>query len=83
MNDYDEILQVPEEISSKLTSCPAETAFRLMGQKYAVTILSEMILFKKQKFTDLLKSVHGINKKTLSIRLQEMEKGGIIEKKDL
>ena len=44
-----------------------------------VLILRDLILFGKKRFSDLLKSIDGINKKTLSVRLKELENGGIIK----
>jgi DNA-binding HxlR family transcriptional regulator len=38
-------------------------------------------LFGKKRFSNLLESVEGINQKTLSIRLKELETGGIIKRK--
>ena len=48
-----------------------------------ILILRDLILFGKKRFSNLLESVEGINQKTLSIRLKELENGGIIKKKDL
>ena len=41
----------------------------------------DLILFRSNRFGELLKSIEGINKKTLSIRLRELEKNGIIKRK--
>ena len=46
-----------------------------------ILILRDLILFGKKRFSNLLESVEGINQKTLSIRLKELEKGGIIKRK--
>jgi DNA-binding HxlR family transcriptional regulator len=35
---------------------------------------------KKQDFNQFIKSIEGINPKTLSIRLKEMKEMGVIEK---
>ena len=40
-----------------------------------------MMVFKQTKFNEFLGSIEGINAKTLSIRLREMEIDGLIEKK--
>ncbi len=39
-----------------------------------------MILLQQTRFNQFLESVEGINPKTLSIRLDEMEKSGIIKR---
>jgi DNA-binding HxlR family transcriptional regulator len=46
-----------------------------------VLILRDLILFGKKRFSELLKSIDGINQKTLSVRLKELENGGIIRSK--
>jgi DNA-binding HxlR family transcriptional regulator len=79
-NDYG-IIKVPEEVISKMNACPIDTSFKILGQKFMVLILRDLILFGKKRFSDLLQSVEGINQKTLSIRLKELETGGIIKRK--
>ena len=41
-------------------------------------ILRNMILLKQKRFSQFLGSIEGISTKTLSIRLNEMEKEGLI-----
>ena len=40
-----------------------------------------MIILNQTRFNQFLESVEGINPKTLSVRLKEMEKSGIIKRK--
>lgn len=40
-----------------------------------------MGLLNQSRFNQLLESIEGINPKTLSIRLREMERNGLIERK--
>jgi DNA-binding HxlR family transcriptional regulator len=75
------VINVPEEVFSKMSACPIDVAFRIMGKKFMILILRELILFRSNRFGDLLKSIDGINKKTLSIRLRELEKNEIIKRK--
>jgi len=81
MSKFDDygIIKVPEQIISKMTACPIDSCFKILGQKFMVLILRDLILFEKKRFSDLLKSIDGINKKTLSVRLKELENGGIIK----
>lgn len=74
-------INVPEEVLSKMSACPIDVAFRIMGQKFMILILRDLILFRSNRFGELLKSIEGINKKTLSVRLRELEKNGIIKRK--
>jgi DNA-binding HxlR family transcriptional regulator len=79
-DDYG-IVKVPEEVISKMNACPIDFSFKILGQKFMILILRDLILFGKKRFSDLLESVDGINQKTLSIRLKELENGGIIKRK--
>jgi len=83
MGNFDDygIIKVPEEVISKMTTCPIDFSFKILGQKFMVLILRDLILFGKKRFSELLKSIDGINKKTLSVRLKELENGGIIRSK--
>ena len=61
--------------------CPIDKSINLIGKKFTVHILRNMILLNQKRFSHFLKSVEGINTKTLSLRLQEMEDEGLIERK--
>jgi len=51
----------------------------MIGKKFTVHILRNMQL-GQSRFNEFLDSIEGINPKTLSARLREMEKNGIIER---
>jgi DNA-binding HxlR family transcriptional regulator len=42
-----------------------------------------MILLKQNRFNQFLHSIEGINTKTLSIRLHELEEYGLVERKEI
>lgn len=75
------IIKVPQEILSKMNACPVDTGFKVLGHKFMILILRDLILFKKKRFGELLESVEGISSKTLTIRLKELEKRNLIKKK--
>jgi DNA-binding HxlR family transcriptional regulator len=50
----------------------------MIGRKFTLHILRNMILLKQRRFSQFLGSIEGISTKTLSIRLNEMEKEGLI-----
>jgi DNA-binding HxlR family transcriptional regulator len=62
-------------------SCPINNTFQIMGKKFTVLILRNMIYLNQTRFNKLLDSIEGINAKTLSLRLKEMEKDGLIKRK--
>ena len=65
----------------RMKSCPIENTFKIIGKKFTVLILRNMINGKQTRFNQLLKSLEGANPKTLSVRLREMEKIGLIKRK--
>ena len=73
--------QKMEWIMKNMKCCPVDNTFRVVGKKFTVLILRDMMNFHKSRFNQFLDSVEGINPKTLSVRLREMEKNGLIERK--
>ena len=64
-----------------MKQCPMDLSLSTLGKKYACHILRNMLLLKHNKFKQFLNNIEEINSKTLSIRLRELERDGIIEKK--
>lgn len=58
--------------------CPIDNSVKVIGKKFTLHILRNMILLKQNRFNQFLQSIEGISTKTLSIRLQEMEQNDII-----
>jgi DNA-binding HxlR family transcriptional regulator len=59
--------------------CPIDTTFRLVGKKFTILMIREMMR-DKTRFNQFLDSIEGINPKILSARLKEMEKSGLIRR---
>jgi DNA-binding HxlR family transcriptional regulator len=64
-----------------MKACPVDNSLKIFGQKYALHIVRNMLVLKQRRFGQFLKSIEGINTKTLSIRLHELENSGIIKRK--
>jgi len=64
-----------------MTCCPIDNTFKIIGKKFTIHILRNMGLLNHNRFNQLLESIEGINPKTLSVRLREMEKSGLITRK--
>ena len=60
--------------------CPVFNTFNIIGKKFSLLILRNMIYVKQKRFNEFLNSIEEINPKTLSIRLKEMENDGIIRR---
>jgi DNA-binding HxlR family transcriptional regulator len=61
-----------------MKSCPIDNSIRILGRKFTLHILRNMIVLKQKRFAEFLDSIEEISTKTLSIRLKEMEKEGLI-----
>ncbi|MGI0019450.1 MAG: winged helix-turn-helix transcriptional regulator [Nitrososphaera sp.] len=66
---------------AELKRCPIDNTFRIVGKKFTVHILRDMLYQKQKRFNEFLHSVEGINPNTLSTRLREMEKNALVERK--
>jgi DNA-binding HxlR family transcriptional regulator len=75
---YPEAAVVPPK---ELVRCPVDNTFKIMGKKFTVLILRNMIYSKQKHFNEFLNTIEGINPNTLSTRLREMEKNKLIERK--
>jgi DNA-binding HxlR family transcriptional regulator len=76
-----QIINPSKNENIKMKSCPIENTFKIIGQKFTVLILRNMINGKQNRFNQILNSIEQGNPKTLTIRLREMEKLGLIERK--
>lgn len=68
-------------VLDSLKTCPIDNTFKIIGKKFTVHIIRNMSQLGQTRFNEFLDSIEGINPKTLSARLREMERNGIIERK--
>ena len=69
-----------ETSPKKQPLCPVEKTLSIIGKKYAPLIIRDLLTGKK-RFGQLLLSISNISPRTLSARLDELERDGIVEKK--
>ena len=65
---------------SELKSCPIETTFRIIGKRWTVLIIRE-ILRGSTQFNRFMENIEGISPKVLTERLRELEKLGILKRR--
>ena len=63
-----------------MMECPINHTFKLVGKKFTMLIIRNMIHHGHKRFNQFLE-IEEINAKILSARLKEMEKDGLIERK--
>jgi DNA-binding HxlR family transcriptional regulator len=66
--------------TSELKSCPIETTFRIIGKRWTVLIIRE-ILRGNTQFNRFIENIEGISPKVLTERLRELERLGIIRRR--
>lgn len=66
--------------NKKTQTCPVEVTLEVIGKKWTVLIIRDLLNGKK-RFGELLKSLSGISPRTLSARLSELEKYKVIKKR--
>ena len=64
---------------SNLPPCPVETTLMLIGDKWKVLILRDLMGGTK-RFGELKKSVSGISQKVLTANLRDMEENGLVSR---
>ena len=64
----------------KLKSCPIEAAFRIIGKRWTVLIIRE-ILRGNTQFNRFMENIQGISPKVLTERLRELEQLGVIRRR--
>jgi DNA-binding HxlR family transcriptional regulator len=66
--------------SPELKSCPIEATFGIIGKKWSVLIIREMLRGTTQ-FNRFVENIEGITPKVLTERLRELQKFGIIRRR--
>jgi len=64
----------------ELKSCPIETTFKIIGKRWTVLVIRE-ILRGNTQFNRFMENIKGISPKVLTERLRELEEMGIISRR--
>ena len=66
------------ELKVDFESCPVEASLGTMGRKWALLVLRNIALYRKQRFNEMLRFTPGLTRRVLSMRLKELEREGFI-----
>ena len=69
-----------EKSKDNLPSCPVETTLMLIGNKWKVLIIRDLLTGTK-RFGELKKSIGKVSQKVLTTQLRDMEESGLISRK--
>ena len=67
-------------MKKELPACPVETTLLLIGDKWKVLVLRDLISGTK-RFGELKKSINSISQKVLTQQLRSMEEDGLVNRK--
>lgn len=65
----------------ELPECPVATTVQLIGNKWKLLIIRNLVYNDKQRFGDFIKSVNGISKKVLTDNLRALEDDGLVDRR--
>jgi DNA-binding HxlR family transcriptional regulator len=63
------------------SNCPVARTLDIIGERWTILILRDLVVDGPRKFQDLLHSLSGISPNTLSARLKTLEESGIIARR--
>jgi DNA-binding HxlR family transcriptional regulator len=66
-----------QKTAKTLPACPVETTLSLIGDKWKVLILRDLMPGTK-RFGELKKSIGSVSKKVLTAQLRDMESNGLV-----
>ncbi len=66
--------------AKELPACPVETTLMLIGDKWKVLILRDLMPGTK-RFGELKKSIGSVSQKVLTSQLRDMEEKGLVSRK--
>jgi len=72
---FESIYKMPE-----LKACPIEITFRIIGKRWTVLIIRELLMGHTQ-FNRFIEKIEGITPKVLTERLRELEHLGMIKRR--
>jgi DNA-binding HxlR family transcriptional regulator len=60
--------------------CPVARTLQIIGERWTILILRDLVPRGPLRFQDLEQSLHGISPTTLSARLKTLEEKGVVSK---
>ena len=67
--------------SYRLKSCPVARTLDMIGERWTILILRDLLLQGPRRYQDFQDSLAGVAPNTLSARLKDMEASGLIARK--
>ena len=66
---------------AKRSRCPIAGALDLLGDRWTLLVMRDVLFYDKKRFADFLASPEGIASNILAERLERLEQSGLIERR--
>lgn len=67
-------------VHDRRSQCPLACTLDLIGDKWTLLVMRDMLIFEKSQFNEFLASPEGISTNVLAERLRRLEQHGLIAK---
>jgi DNA-binding HxlR family transcriptional regulator len=67
-------------LSAPRSACPIAGALDILGDRWTLLVIRDLLFLGKRRFGELLGSPEGIPTNILTDRLRRLEEGGVVEK---
>ena len=71
----------PETSAPYDMRCPIARTLDIIGERWTILILRDLLIEGPRKFQDFQQSLAGISPNTLSARLKRLEESGVVERR--
>ena len=72
--------QIKKLALEDLPACPVETTLTLIGSKWEILILRDLLDYGTMRFGELRRSVGNVSQKVLTSQLRQMEAAGLVRR---
>lgn len=79
MKDQNVGLTKPIGLKVEFENCPVQASLGTLGRKWALLVLRNIGLYRKQRFNEMLNFTPGLTQRVLAMRLRELQRDGFIK----
>jgi DNA-binding HxlR family transcriptional regulator len=73
----------PVRFKVEFETCPVQASLGILGRRWALLVLRDIALYRAQRFNEMMRMTPGITKRTLAMRLSELERDGYIVRSEV
>lgn len=70
---------IHRDLKVDFDGCPVESSLGTLGRKWALLVIRNIALYRKQRFNEMLAITPGLTRRVLAMRLMELKRDGFIE----